>query len=239
MQPGVEIDLPAGAVKHIQVCRMQPQELITVFSGEGGEWLARITRMGRASAGVQLIERLEPLRELTPAVTLVVGMPANDRMDSLVEKATELGVARIQPVLCERSVLRLGGERAHKRVAHWQAVAVAASEQCGRTRVPSIAEVATLEAWLGQSHAAADPATTARVVLSPRAALAFSAALRGWPASIEQACLLSGPEGGLSDAEEASALAAGFQACGLGPRTLRADTAPLAALSQLCGHFGG
>jgi 16S rRNA (uracil1498-N3)-methyltransferase len=158
-------------------------------------------------------------------VTLAVGMPANERMDALVEKACELGVAAIQPLLCERSVLRLAGERAQKKVAHWQAVAVAACEQSGRTRVPEVAPVRTLPDWLAALPAGA--AQESRWLLSLRDA----APLR----SVGTAAVLSlsGPEGGLTDAEEDAARRAGFAAVSLGGRTLRADTAPLALLAHL------
>jgi 16S rRNA (uracil1498-N3)-methyltransferase len=164
-------------------------------------------------------------RELALPVTLAVGMPANDRMDALIEKACELGVAAIQPLICERSVLRLSGERALKKVQHWQAVAASACEQCGRTVLPAIVPVRTLEDWLAALPSAA-PAT-ARWLLSPGAAAGPREAAAGGVLA------LSGPEGGLSDAEMQAALARGFTPVSLGPRVLRADTAPLALLAHL------
>ena len=152
-------------------------------------------------------------------------MPANERMDTLVEKATELGVSAIQPLLCERSVLRLAGERAHKKVAHWQAVALAACEQSGRTRVPVVGPVCTLPQWLRERPAQA----TSRWMLGFHAARPVGAMTMA-PAGV---VCLSGPEGGLSPDEEAAARAAGFAAVSLGPRVLRADTAPLALLAHL------
>jgi len=158
-------------------------------------------------------------------VTLALGMPANDRMDALVEKATELGVAAIQPLVCERSVLRLAGERAERRCEHWQGIATAAAEQSGRTRVPTIAPVQELPRWL----AAQQEAATARWLLSLGDARPLAA--MGLPQ--RTVSVLSGPEGGLSPVEEAIARDAGFQAVSLGPRVLRADTAPLAVLASL------
>src|SRR6185295_9204335 len=114
--------------RHVQVLRLQPGDAITLFDGRGGEHVAEVLRMGRSEVAVQVGARHEVDRELAVAVTLAVGMPANDRMDALVEKATELGAAAIQPLLCERSVLRLAGERAQKKVAHWRGVAIAACE---------------------------------------------------------------------------------------------------------------
>jgi 16S rRNA (uracil1498-N3)-methyltransferase len=166
------------------------------------------------------VER-EPARE----IHLAVGMPANERMDWLVEKAAELGAARIQPLQAQRSVLKLSGERSEKKRAHWQGVAVAACEQCGRNRVPLVHEIAPLAAWLAQPA----PPGLLRFVLSPQAQEPLRAAARGAAAVL----FLSGPEGGLSPQEEAAARAAGFAAASLGPRILRAETAPLAALAAL------
>jgi 16S rRNA (uracil1498-N3)-methyltransferase len=151
-------------------------------------------------------------------------------MDWLVEKATELGVSGLQPLMTERSVLRLSGERAEKKVAHWHSVAVAASEQCGGNRVPPVQPVSTLSAWLAHL-----PVTGggARLLLSLQP---HSPGLREAVAALAPDApitLLSGPEGGLSPAEEEAALASGFVAVSLGQRTLRAETAALAALAAL------
>lgn len=181
--------------------------------------------MGRREVRVRVGAFADVSRELPLDVTLAVGMPANERMDALVEKACELGVAAIQPLVCERSVLRLTGERAQKKVAHWQAVAVAACEQSGRTRVPAVAPVRSLAEWLAALPAAASDEH--RLVLSLRDATAPLASAGGPIVS------LSGPEGGLSEAEEEAARRAGFVPVSLGARTLRADTAPLALLSFL------
>ncbi|HEY0817406.1 MAG TPA: 16S rRNA (uracil(1498)-N(3))-methyltransferase [Rhizobacter sp.] len=223
LHPDTLIDLPPGPARHVQVLRLQPGDALTLFNGEGGEWSARVQQMGRSQVSVQLLGRDPVERELAQHVTLAVGMPANERMDALVEKATELGVSALQPLVCERSVLRLAGERAQKRQAHWQAVAVAACEQSGRTRVPEIAPVLTLQDWLASRPVREG---VAACVLDPRATTAALPA-------IGAALFLSGPEGGLSDAELQSAEAAGLRRVGLGPRVLRADTAPLAVLAHL------
>lgn len=227
--------LPESAARHVQVLRMQPGDVLQVFDGQGGEWRAVVTEMGRKHVRVRLADPLENRRELPVQVTLAVGMPANDRMDALVEKATELGVHAIQPLMCQRSVLRLDGERAAKKVAHWQAVAVAASEQCGRAVVPEVRPVQALGNWLN-GEAEALEAETRRIVLSLRQAVPLRRLLAesegrqgGW-------VFLNGPEGGLTEEEEAQALARGWQAVSLGSRVLRADTAPLAALSVIGAH---
>ena len=221
-----ELILPPGAGRHVQVLRLQPGAAITLFDGSGAEWQAEVTRMGRSEVGVRLLARQTVRRELGQDVTLAVVMPANDRMDGIVEKATELGAMGIQPLMSERSVLRLNSERGEKKVAHWQGVAVAACEQSGRTRVPRVSPVMTLNAWL-QSLAQAS-AQQRRWLLSPTAAQPLAA-----QAAAAQTLILSGPEGGLSPAEEDAARAAGFIAMNLGPRILRADTAPLAVLGWL------
>lgn len=226
LREGLAAALPDGAARHAQVLRVQPGDALVLFDGRGGEWAATVTRMGRGSVEVLVGAQALVSRELPFAVTLAVGMPANDRMDTLVEKAAELGVATIQPLVCERSVLRLAGERAERRRAHWEGVAVAACEQCGRTAVPSVAPVRALREWLAGLPAGG---TAQRVVLSLREAVPLVPAL----ASPADVIALSGPEGGLAEAEEDAARAAGFRAVTLGTRTLRADTAPLALLAHL------
>ena len=227
---GTELSLPPGAARHVQVLRLQPGAALRLFDGRGGEFAAQVTRMGRNEVDVQVGAHDAVERELPIAVTLALGMPANERMDALIEKATELGVAAIVPLMCERSVLRLQGERAEKKLAHWRGVAIAASEQSGRTRLPLLAPVATLSAWLQGL-----PATgaEARWLLSLGDAPSLATQLADRTAC---AWLLSGPEGGLSAAEEALALRHGFARVSLGSRVLRADTAPLAALAALGLH---
>ena len=228
LHAGDDFALPAGAARHVQVLRLQPGAPLTLFNGDGGEWAATVTQMGRSDVSVLIGAHAAVDRELPLHVTLALGMPANERMDAVVEKATELGVSVIQPLMCERSVLRLSGERAQKKVAHWQAIALAACEQSGRTRVPLIAPVCTLPQWLQALPAVPAPGST-RWVLSLRDAQPIAALA---PAGAAALCL-SGPEGGLAPAEEALAGAAGFQPISLGPRVLRADTAPLALLAHL------
>lgn len=230
LKTGESILLPAGAARHVQVLRMQPGGGIALFSGaeSGGEFEATIEHMGRSDVRVLVGAHSAVERESVRQVHLIVGVPANDRMDWLVEKATELGVASIQPVMTERSVLRLSGERADKKRAHWQAIAVAACEQCGRNQVPVVYAVQTLNAWLS---AQTMPAETVRYLLSLRPDTKTLKSLIG--ESRSSATFLSGPEGGLSAAEEDAALAKGFQPVSLGNRVLRAETAGLAALAAL------
>ena len=228
LQTGEVVALPAGAARHVQVLRMQPGGSIILFNGTGlgGEFEATIEHMGRSEVRVLVGAHSAVEREPARQVHLIVGVPANDRMDWLVEKATELGVASIQPVMTERSVLRLSGERADKKRAHWQAVAVAACEQCGRNQVPVVHEVMSLSAWLNVQSAFVDGA---HYLLSLRPETQALNALVG--KSTAAVTFLSGPEGGLSMAEEDAALAQGFQPVSLGNRVLRAETAGLAALA--------
>jgi 16S rRNA (uracil1498-N3)-methyltransferase len=247
LAPGAELDLPPAASRHLQVLRAQPGDTVECFDGAGLAWTVHVLRMGRQQVRVRVASLLPPLaNELPERLGVAVGMPANDRMDGLVEKAVELGVAAIQPLVCERSVLRLAGERAERKVLHWQAVAAGAAEQSGRRVVPTVALVRTLPDWLatlatpGAPHAlltAPRPAASrgapdgnALVRSAAPSALGDAAASPGaTPPPLRWA--LSGPEGGLTDAEEAAARRHGFADCSLGPRVLRADTAPLVWLA--------
>lgn len=219
-----EVLLGAEAARHVQVLRLQPGMPLTLFDGRGGEWAAAVTRMGRSEVAVQVAGHAPIEREAARAVHLIVGMPANERMDWLVEKATELGAASIQPVVTARSVLRLDGERAAKRQARWQAMAVAACEQCGRNRVPPVATPLALDAALRALP------TGQRLLLSLREG---SRPLREAATGDGAVWVLHGPEGGLSAEEEDAALARGFAPVHLGARVLRSETAALAALVGL------
>jgi 16S rRNA (uracil1498-N3)-methyltransferase len=234
---GHTVGLPEHAARHVQVLRLQPGDSITLFNGLGdgqpgseGEFEATVARMGRSDVDVTIGAYTATSREARRAIHLVVGMPANERMDWLVEKATELGAASIQPMMSERSVLRLKAERADKKLAHWRGIAMAASEQCGRNRLPLMHEVLTLADWLKKTPGASAADAGSRLLLSLReGASPLDQAVAGGGALT----FLSGPEGGLSAAEEAAALACGFKPVTLGPRVLRAETAPLACLALL------
>lgn len=237
---GELLELPSGAARHVQVLRLQPGDSITLFNGgptEGGdtgEFSATITRMGRSEVEVKLGEHRPVQREASLRVQLAVGMPANERMDWLVEKATELGVASIQPLMTERSVLRLSAERAEKKVAHWQSIAIAACEQCGGNQIPMVYEVMGYAAWLKEWAAPSPVPTGAALMLSLRKGTPeLRRALASSDTAASAITLLSGPEGGLSKAEEEAALALGFSPVTLGPRVLRAETAALAAMAAL------
>ena len=236
LMAGVDFALPASAARHAQVLRLQPGDPLTLFDGSGQDWPGEVLSMGRSEVLVRIGAPVAvDHRELPFAVTLAIGMPANERMDWLVEKATELGAVAIQPLVCERAVLRVQGERAERKQAHWQAVATSAAEQCGRARVPLLLPVLGLMPWLRTLPCAGD----GRFVLSlTGGSERFLNALRAVPPNQQSGvCCLSGPEGGLSLSEEAAARAAGFRAVTLGPRVLRAETAPLAVLAALAALF--
>ncbi len=227
--------LPAAPARHAQVLRLQPGDSLRLFNGDlasnhtrGGEFEATILRMGRSEVEVRIGAHHAVEREAARPVHLALGMPANERMDWLVEKATELGVASIQPLVTERTVLRLSTDRAQKKQQHWQAIAVAACEQCGRNRVPLIAPVLGFADWLQSA-----PAGQGWVLSLGKAAQSLDMRVVALGSALEPVTVLSGPEGGLTVSEERSASAKGFARVSLGPRVLRAETAALATLVAL------
>ena len=241
LNTGEDLSLPAGTARHVQVLRLQPDHEITLFNGQGGEFKAVVTHMGRSEVSVRVGEHHPVERELNIQVHLWSSITANERRDWLLEKATELGAATLLPITAERSVLKLKGERADKKLAHWQAIAVASSEQCGRNRVLQVGQAITLTQALEHLSAASSPSRSARWVLSlsPGTRLLQEMIQTIRPARGQGATqpteviVLSGPEGGLSPAEEAQAIAAGFVPVSLGNRVLRAETAPVAVLSAI------
>lgn len=228
---GTPVDLPETVAHHLHVLRMQPGDALTLFDGRGGQYAATLADIGkrRASATIRSHEAVEV--ELPYALTLAQGLPEGSKMDWIIEKAVELGVARIEPLAAQRSVVRLSGERAEKRHLHWEGVIVAASEQCGRNRLAQLAPVAEVGRWL------AAPSPAPRILLSPRADQSLAAWAQARPP--QALTLMVGPEGGFSREEEDAALAAGALALSVGPRVLRTETAALAALAMLGGLWGG
>lgn len=226
------LDLPEAVAHHAaRVLRLRSGNAITLFNGSGGEYAARITAVGKHAVTVS-VERYDPVERESPLpITLVQAVSSGERMDLTIQKAVELGVARIVPVESERCVVQLKGERAAKRMAHWQQVVVSACEQCGRNRIPEVRMISPLDVWL-----AAEEKYTQRWVLLPGA----ETALRDLPRPQRPIELLVGPEGGLTEAEVDAARRAGYQPIRLGPRVLRTETAApalLAALQALWGDF--
>lgn len=225
LQAGLSLELPADTSRHIQVLRLQPGAVITLFDGRGGEYEACILQMGRHTVTTRIEAHHAIERESSVYSHVVIGMPANERMDWLVEKATELGVARITPLMTARGVLRLSAERAQKRQLHWQGIAQAACAQSGRNTPPHIDVPQNWSEWL---NTLPHDEGQARWMLSLSAKSSPLVALT----QNRRVLLLSGPEGGLSCDEEAQALERDFVAVSLGTRVLRAETAPLSVLSR-------
>ena len=228
---GQRITLPEVAGHHVaRVLRLRAGDALTVFDGCGGEYQATLVRVSR-DAVVADVGAHEPVdRESALVVELGQGICKGDRMDLVVQKATELGVRIIRPIVCERTVVKLDPARAERRLAHWRAIAVHAAQQSGRTRVPEVAGVEGLDAWLARTGAGV------AFVLSPRAGASLADCAP--PAPGEPVRLLVGPEGGFSLREVERAEAAGFTGLRLGPRVLRTETAALVALAALQAHWG-
>ena len=229
--PGSIVDLPEAVAHHLHVVRQEVGDALVLFDGSGHQARARLADIGkrRASAEVLALDAVDV--ELPFRVTLAQGLPEGSKMDWIVEKAVELGVAAIQPLAAQRSVVRLSGDRADKRLAHWQGVVISASEQCGRNRLAEVAPVAEFGRWLAQ------PSSMPRLLLTPRA----DASLAQWTRTTapQDVCVLVGPEGGFSEQEEDAAIAAGALPLSMGPRVLRTETAGLAALAILAAGWGG
>lgn len=224
------VELPPESAHHAaKVLRLQAGDAIVLFDGTGGEYPAIIEQIGKQHVKVEIGPWRERECESPLEITLVQAMSSGDKMDFTLQKAVELGIAAIQPVASERSVVRLSGERAEKRVRHWQQIVVSACEQCGRNRVPEVAPILSLSDWLGK------PATPGvRLTLAPDA----PASLRELPRPSGPVTLLIGPEGGLAPAEIKAAESCGFAPLRLGPRVLRTETAALAVLAAMQAVWG-
>jgi 16S rRNA (uracil1498-N3)-methyltransferase len=225
----VELDLTGTAANHIvRVLRLRVGEPLILFDGAGGEYAATLHSVLRDGVRVTIGDYLPSDRESPLQVTLAQGISRGERMDVVVQKATELGVQRIVPVLAERTVVRLNGAQAANRLRHWRAIAIAACEQCGRNRLPEITVPMSLQEFLVSGlHGGL------RLLLRPDARLS----VRELPADTA-VTLLIGPEGGLSQAEQTAALATQFRGLTLGPRILRTETAALAALAVIQQQLG-
>lgn len=229
LSPGAHVELPEPVARHaVRVLRLPPGAPMVLFDGRGGEYPAHIERIERDRVFAVLGSWCEIERESPLSITLVQALQAGDKMDFTIQKAVELGVRDIVPVESRRSVIRLAGERAGKRVAHWQGVAASACEQCGRNQVPLVAPLEKLENWLAR------PANgVLRLMLAPDAEVSL-ASIR----PVGEVQLLIGAEGGLDPQEVLAAKQAGFQAVRMGPRVLRTETAGLAALAAMQALWG-
>ena len=221
LRPGARIDLPDETAHHaLRVLRLCDGDPLTLFDGRGGEYEARIVTATRSGVAVEIGEHQARERESPLSITLVQGLSSSDRMDLIIQKAVELGVAAIQPVLTAKSVVRLSNERGTAKLEHWQRVVIAACEQCGRNRIPDVHAAIALRQFNASE-------SSARVLLSPRATKDLKDLAQ------ERMTLAVGPEAGFDPAEEDLLAQKGFVAARLGPRILRTETAALAALAAL------
>jgi 16S rRNA (uracil1498-N3)-methyltransferase len=255
---GTTLSLPAETVRHLHVLRLREGDTLTLFNGDGQAYDARLDQLEKraAQASILALQAASGSAEPPYRIELVQGLASNEKMDWLIEKAVELGVDTITPVLAQRSVVKLQGERLERRHAHWEALVRAACEQCGRNVIPRVRTPQSFERTLAENddamgtravvrevagnsapqHPDSAP-TPLRWLLSPRAATPFSALPTTPPSTTVQ--LWIGPEGGWSDQEEAAAREAGIAALSLGPRVLRTETAGIAVLAALAGRWGG
>jgi 16S rRNA (uracil1498-N3)-methyltransferase len=227
---GAEIALPSSAAHHAaRVLRLRVGDAVTVFDGEGGEYGAQIARVTPRAVSLRVLERRAIERESPLLITLVQALVSAERMDYAIQKAVELGAADVAPVATARSVTRLNGARAHRRVEHWRQIVIASCEQCGRNRLATVHAPCDLGEWLWRPSTA-----TLRLLLAPGA----TQSLADFSAPVGPIELLVGPEGGLAPDEETAALDAGFRGVRMGPRILRTETAGAAMLAAMNAMWG-
>ena len=230
LRPGHDVQLPTQAGEHIaRVLRLEAGHPLRLFNGDGHEYVAELALVAKRSVSARVLSSTTMDRESPLRITLGQGIARGDKMDWILQKATELGVARIVPLVSERTEVKLGAERAERRLAHWRAVIASACEQCGRNRLPELLEPVRLANW---AAAVADEGGL-RLALDPRG----DVAVRDLPV-VRAATLAVGPEGGLSEQDLATLQHAGFRGLRLGPRILRTETAGLAALASLQAIHG-
>ena len=223
------IELEAGAARHLtSALRMSSGQLVTLFNGHGGEYTAELVEAKKGKATVRITEFDKADRESNLSIHLAIGISRGERMDLIVQKATELGVSEITPLFTERCEVKLSGDRLAKKISHWQQVAISACEQCQRNSLPSINSPVKIDQWQVNCDA------SLKLVLHHRT----DQSLSDMPPPSGQVALLIGPEGGLSEREIEQAISLGFSPLTLGPRVLRTETAPLAAISILQSLWG-
>lgn len=225
------LTLPEPAARHaVRVLRLAPGQPLVLFNGDGDDYAATLERIEGKAVDVRLHGHRRVNNESPWPLTLAQCLARGDKMDLVVQKATELGVTRIVPLISERSEVRLDATRADKRLRHWQAVAIAACEQCGRARLPHVDTPQTLDAWL----AGLDATDALRLALLPGS----TQRIRELSLPTAGAILAVGPEGGLGERDTSALTSAGFAGLSLGPRILRTETAGLAALAAIQACHG-
>jgi 16S rRNA (uracil1498-N3)-methyltransferase len=239
---GESIELSYGATHHAaNVLRLEEGDRVTLFNGKGGEFLAFIKCISKAAILVSIEKFINVEHESPLQITLAQSICTNIKMDLIIRKAVELGVNNIQPILAKRCLVKLSGKRELKRVKHWEQIIISACEQCGRNRVPGVSSPVTLSSWLSRQGAMQkelnnEPTEKLYFMLSPTSKMGlhdFSKSL-----SVTELALLVGPEGGFTSDEDAAALMAGFSSLRLGSRTLRTESAALAAIAALQTIWG-
>lgn len=229
LESGATIDLDEHAAHHLaHVLRIKTGAPLVVFNGDGSEYQAQVQAVGKRGVAVSLGERSQPVRESKLETVLAQGVSRGERMDYTLQKAVELGVSRIVPLLTEHTMVNVSGERRERRMQHWQSIIVSACEQCGRNVVPKLDTTCEFAAWVNEAPG------SLKLVLHQDGEKSLSEL----PPPSGAITLLVGPEGGLSDAEVARAQALGFTVLRLGPRILRTETAGLAALAALQAKWG-
>jgi 16S rRNA (uracil1498-N3)-methyltransferase len=222
----IELDEAAGHYVR-SVLRLKPADGLVLFNGAGGDYLCQLAEVSRKTVRVEIEEFLDRDVESRLNVSLGIGISRGDRMDWAVQKAVELGVNQLTPLVTERCVIKFSDDKKQQRLLHWQNIILHAAEQSGRTRLPQLCEIAALPAWTNLQQ-------DLRVFLDPHA----EQSLRDLPANTRQITLLSGPEGGFSAQEREIAKAAGFIPVRMGARILRTETAVLAALAAVQTLWG-
>ncbi|HEY0062143.1 MAG TPA: 16S rRNA (uracil(1498)-N(3))-methyltransferase [Telluria sp.] len=222
---GATIDLPDAVAHHVHVLRLQPGAPLTLFNGDGHEYQAELVAQDKRRASARVQTAVARDLELPYAITLAQALPEASKMDWIVEKAVEMGVAAIVPLAAQRCVVRLSAERAEKKMQHWQGIIVAAAEQSGRNRLTRLAAPESFQDWTSQHD------LHRRILLSPRATESLSSWAKHQPP--QALSLMIGPEGGFTEQEEEIALARGALALGMGSRILRTETAAIAAVAGL------
>lgn len=230
LEIGLQLKLPEPITRHIQVLRLTVSDSITLFNGQGGEFSASIIEITKNLAMVEIKAFFARELELDHSLTLAQGLPEANKMDWIIEKAVELGATAFIPLAASRSVVKLTADRAEKKMRHWQGIMAAAAEQCGRNRLPHLAEPVNFTQWVAQTD------LHKRLLLSPRATVSLSDWVRHQPA--QALTIMVGPEGGFSDAEEELAIQRGAICVSMGPRVLRTETAGLAALAAIQALWG-
>ena len=224
LAPHTTLNLPDNIIRHIHVLRLNAGDSITLFNGTGNDFAATLQEIGKRHAQCHITAQRQPENESPLKITLVQAISSGERMDFTLQKSVELGVHAIQPIISERCVVRLSGERADKRVQRWQDIAIAACEQSGRSIVPTVQPIASFADYLRQM-----PRHEPHLMMS----LHRATTLRDIAPAPQSLRLMIGPEGGWTPAEEQAALAAGVQTITLGKRVLRTETAAMAAMAAM------